>query len=203
MRYVGPIVIAEHKRRALDFEHAAFDSAVVAVDQPDLHQRMRISNRHFRLRQPQGVRPEHHGARFCRAVGVGHPGSWQSAPQVLQQGRAHRRRTHPDELDAGQIGPGEERLLAQHHRDHRRHRGQPGATVASDRVDIGLGCVLRQQDDGGVGCAGELAERQRIHMIEGRRNQVAVTRKILPVEPGFDDPDVALVREHDALRLVG
>ena len=70
-------------------------------------------------------------------------------------------------------------LLAQHHGDHRRHGGEPGAAVASDRLDIGAGGELRQQHDGGVRRAGELGQRQRVHVIERRRDQVAVAVEIL------------------------
>ena len=93
-------------------------------------------------------------------------------------------------------------LLAQHHRDHRRHRGEPGGAIALDRVDIGARGELRQQHDGGVRGAGELGERQRVHVIERRRDQIAVA-----VEPGREPrlhhPDVAPVREHDALGRAG
>ena len=64
--------------------------------------------------------------------------------------------------------------LAQHHRDHRRHRGEPSAAIASDRLDVGARGKLRQQHDRGVRRAGELGQRQRIHVIERRRDQIAM-----------------------------
>ena len=109
---------------------------------------------------------------------------------------------HADELDAGKIGLGESVLLAQRHRDHGRHRGQPGRAIARDRVDIGARLEARQQHDGGVRRASELGERQRVHVVERRRDQVAVAVEA-GREPRLDNPDVALVREHDALRRAG
>ena len=51
--------------------------------------------------------------------------------------------------------------------------------------------------------AGELRQRQRVHVIERRRDEIAVTRRGPGREPRLDHPDVALVREHDALGRAG
>ena len=50
--------------------------------------------------------------------------------------------------------------------------------------------------------AGELCQRQRVHMVERRGDQIAMAVEPRR-EPRLDDPDVALVREHDALRRAG
>ena len=50
------------------------------------------------------MRPEHDGAAFGRAVGVGDRGLGQRALQRRHQAFAHRRRAHADELDGGEIG---------------------------------------------------------------------------------------------------
>ncbi len=163
---------------------------------------MRIADRHFRLRQPLGMRAEHHRAALGGAVGVGHCGARQRAVQRLHQAVAHRRRAHAHELDAGYVGAREQVGLAQHHGDHRRHRGEPGAAIAPDRLDVGARGELRQQHDGGVRRAREQRQRQRVHVIERRGDEIAVA-----VEPGrearLNHPDVARVREHDALRRAG
>ena len=75
---------------------------------------------------------------------------------------------------AGEVGARQQVGLAQHHRHHRRHRGEPGGAVALDRLDIGARRELRQQHDGGVRGAGELGQRQRVHVIERRGDQIAV-----------------------------
>ena len=93
-------------------------------------------------------------------------------------------------------------LLAQRHRYHGRHCGQPGRAIARDRVDIGARLEPRQQHDGGVRRAGELGERQRVHVVERRRDQVAVAVEA-GCEPRLHHPDVALVREHDAFWRTG
>ncbi len=120
----------------------------------------------------------------------------------LHQALAHRRRAHADELHAGQVGARHQVGFAQHHRHHRRHRGEPGGAIAFDRLDVGARRELRQQHDGGVRGAGELGKRQRIHVVERRGDQIAVA-----VEPGREPrlhhPEVALVREHDALGRSG
>jgi hypothetical protein len=145
------------------------------------------------------MRAEHDRSRLRGAVGVGHRRLWQRAMDRLHQALADRRRAHADELHAGQVGAHHQVGFAQHHRHHRRYRRQPGGTIALDRLDIGARRELRQQHDGGVRGAGELGERQRIHMVERRGDQIAVA-----VEPGREPrlhhPEVALVRKHDALR---
>ena len=163
---------------------------------------MRRADRILRLRQSFRMRPEHHRAGLGRAIGVGHRGLREGAMRRLHQACAHRRRAHADELDAREVGLRQRVGLAQHHGDHRRHGGEPGRPVLADRLDIGARLEARQQHDGGVRRAGELGERQRVHVIERRRDQVAMA-----VEPGrqprLDHPDVALVREHDALGRAG
>ena len=163
---------------------------------------MRIADRKLRLRQAARMRAEHDGPGLGGAVGVGHSSLRQRCVQRRHQARAHRRRAHAHEGDAGEIGRRHQVALAQHHGDHRRHRGQPGAAVAPDRLDIGARRKLRQQHDGGMGRAGELRQRQRVHVIERRRDQITV-----PVEPGREPrlhhPDVTLVRQHHAFRRAG
>ena len=163
---------------------------------------MRIADRELGLRQALRMRAEHHRAGFGRAVGVGHRGLRQRRAQRRHQARAHRRRAHAHEFDAGEIGARQKLGLAQHHGDHRRHRGEEGAAVAADRLDISARGELRQQHDGGMRGAGELRQRQRVHVIERRGDQIA-----LALEPGREPrlhhPDVALMRQHDALRPAG
>ena len=163
---------------------------------------MLIADRIVRLRQSFRMRTEHHRPRFGRAIGVGRLGLRQRAMDRLHQAGAHRRRAHADELDAGQIGFRQRLRLAQHHGDHRRHRREPGRAIVPDRLDVGLRLELRQQHDGRVRRAGELGQRQRVHVIERRRDQIAVPLEI-GREPRLHHPDVALVREHDALRHSG
>ena len=163
---------------------------------------MGIADRHLRLRQPLRMRAENDGAGFGRAIGVGDRRLRQGVADRLHQAVADRRRAHADEFHAGEIGAREQLVLAQHHGDHRRHRGEPGAAVAFDRFDIGARGELRQQHDGGMGGAGEHRERQRIHVIERRGDQIAVAVEIRR-QPRLHHPDVALVREHDALRRSG
>ena len=79
-----------------------------------------------------------------------------------------------------EVGARQELALAQHHRDHRRHRGEPGAAIAPDRLDIGARGELRQQHDRRMRRAGELRERQRVHVIERRRDEIAVARRSWP-----------------------
>ena len=189
-------------RRAFHFEHALIGFTIVAVDQPQLDLGMGIADRHLRLRQPLRVRPEHDGAGFGRAIGVGDRRLRQGVADRFHQAVADRRRAHADEFHAREIGAREQVVLAQHHGDHRRHRGEPGAAVAFDRLDIGAGGELRQQHDGGVGGAGEHRERQRIHVIERRGDQIAMAVEIRR-QPRLHHPDVALVGEHDALRRPG
>ena len=117
------------------------------------------------------MRPEHHRTRLGRAIGVGHLGLRQRAVDRRHQACAHRRRAHADELHARQIGLRQRLRLAQHHGDHRRHRGQPGRPIAADRLDVGARLEARQQHDGGMRGAGELGERQRVHVVERRRDQ--------------------------------
>ncbi len=197
-----PVVIAVHDGRAFHLQHALLGIAVRAIHQSNFDLGMRIADRHLRLRQPSRVRPEHHRSGLGGAIRVGDGSLGQRRVNRLHQALAHRRRTHADELDAGEIGTGQQLFLVQHHGDHRRHGGEPRAAVALDRRDIGAGGELRQQHDGGVRRAGELGERQRVHVIERRGDQEAV-----PVEswrePRLHHPDVALVREHDALRRAG
>ena len=148
------------------------------------------------------MRPENHRAGFRRAVGVGHRGVRQSFAQRRHQARTHRRRAHAREFDAGEVGARHQFGFAQHHRHHRRHGGEPGTAVAADRLDISARVELRQQHDRGVRSAGKLGERQRIHVVERRGDEIAVA--VEPVgEPRLDHPDVALVRQHDALRCAG
>ncbi len=61
---------------------------------------------------------------------------------------------------------------------------------------------MRQQHDGGVRRAGELGQRQRVHVVERRGDQIAMAIEARR-QPRLDDPDMALVREHDALRRAG
>ncbi len=197
-----PVVIAEHHRRAFHLQHAVIGIAIIAVDETQRDLRMRIADRQLGLRQSLGMRTEHHRAGFGGAVRIGHRGLRQRLVQRRHQARAHRRRAHADEFDAGEIGTRHQVAFAQHHRDHRRHRGEPGAAIAADRLDIGACGKLRQQHDGGVRRTSELGERQRVHVIERRGDQITVA-----VEPGGEprlhDPDVALMREHNALRRSG
>ena len=98
---------------------------------------MRIADRHFGYRQPLRMRAEHHRSRLGRAVGIGHGGVRQRALQrviKLWLTGAEPMRTN---CDARQIGLRQKLGFAQHHGDHRRHRGQPGAAIALDRLDIG------------------------------------------------------------------
>ena len=148
------------------------------------------------------MRPEHHRTGLGRAVGIGGCGARQRLAQGRHQARAHRRRSHAHEFDARQVGAGQRRALAQHHRDHRRHGGEPGAAIAPDRFDIGGRGKLRQQHDGGVGGASELCQRQRVHVIERRRDQITMAIESRH-EPRLHHPDMALVRQHDALRRAG
>ncbi len=176
--------------------------AILAVDQAKLDLGMRIADRHLGLRQSFRVRAEHDRPGLRRAVGIGDRRLRQRRVDRLHQALAHRRRAHADEFDAAEIGAGEQVLLAQHHGDHRRHGGEPRAAVALDRLDIGARGKLRQQHDGGMRRARELGERERVHVIERRGDQIAVA-----VEPGREPrlhhPDVALVREHDAFWRTG
>ena len=145
------------------------------------------------------MRAEHHRPGFGGAVGVGDLGLGQRPVQRLHQALAHRCGAHADELDAGEIGARDQLVFAQHHRDHRRHGGEPGAAVARDRFDIGARGELRQQHNGGMRRAVELAQGERIHVIERRRDEETVGGKVLPFEPCLHHPDVALVRQHHAL----
>ena len=74
--------------------------------------------------------------------------------------------------------------------------------IVADRLDVGLGLELRQQHDGGMRGAGELGQRQRIHVVERGCDQIAMALEI-GRKPRLDHPDVALVRQHDALRHAG
>ena len=165
--------------------------------------RVRIADRHFRLRQPIRMRPEHDRPRFGRAIGVSDCGLRRRSVQRLHQALAHGRGAHAHELDAGEVGAREQVRLAEHHCDHRRHGGEPGRAVAAERLDIGARGELRQQHDGGVREAHEQAQRKRVHMIERGRDKVAMAREVLPAEPGLRNPDVAPVRQHNALRRAG
>ncbi len=53
-----------------------------------------------------------------------------------------------------------------------------------------------------MGCAGELGQGEGIHVVERGGDQIAVPLEV-GAQPGPDHPDVALVREHDALRHSG
>ncbi len=121
----------------------------------------------------------------------------------IHQSLAHGSRPHADEFDAAEIAARHQFALAQHHRDHRRHRGQPSAAEFLDRRDVGRRRKLRLQHDGRVPCAGELRQRQRVHVIERRGDEQAVALQVRSVQPRLHHPDVALVREHDALRRPG
>ena len=190
---VGAVVIAQHDGGALHLQHALVGVAVVAVHQAQLHLGMPTADRHVGNRQPLRVRSEHHRSRLGRAVRIGDGGMRQRPLQRRHQALAHRRRTHAHEFDAGEVGRRHEIGLPQHHGDHRRHRGQPGGAIAADRFDIGARRKLRQQHDGAVAGNGELGQRQRIHVIERRRDQIAVARQVLSGEPRLDHPDVAAV----------
>ena len=148
------------------------------------------------------MRAEHHRPGFGRAVSVGHRRLRQRLVQRRHQAGAHRRRAHAHEFDAGEVGARHQFVLAQHHGNHRRYRGEPGAAIAADRLDIGARGKLRQQHDGGVRRAGELGERQRVHVIERRRDQITVAVEA-GRQPRLHHPDMALVRQHDALRRAG
>ncbi len=148
------------------------------------------------------MRPEHHGPRFRRAVGVGDPGLGKCLVGRGHQSFADRRGAHADEFDAGEIGLFHRRALAQHHRDHRRHRRQPGRPVMADRLDVGLCLEARQQHDGRVRGAGKLRQRQRVHVIERGCDQIAMPVEV-GREPRLHHPDMALVRQHHALRQSG
>jgi hypothetical protein len=74
---VRPIVIAVHECRAFHFQHALLRVAVVAVDQPQLDLRMRIADRHVRLREAAGMGAEHDRTGLGRTVGVGNRHVWQ------------------------------------------------------------------------------------------------------------------------------
>ena len=98
---------------------------------------MRIADRKLRLRQTARMRAKYHRPSFGGAVRVGHRRLRQGSVQRRHQACADRRRAHAHESDAGEIGRRHQVVLAQHHGDHRRHCGEPGAAVASDRLDVG------------------------------------------------------------------
>ena len=195
-------MIAVHHRWAFHFQHTLFGVAIAAVDEAQCDLRMRIADRELRLRQALRMRTEHHRAGFGGAIGVGHRGLRQRRAQCRHQARAHRRRAHAHKGDAGEIGARQQLRFAQHHGDHRRHRGEEARAIATDRLDVSAGGKLRQQHDGGVRRAGELGQRQRVHVVERRGDQIALTLERRR-EPRLHHPDVALMRQHDALRCAG
>ena len=155
---------------------------------------MRIADRQGRLRQAFGLRAEHDRPGFRRTVGIGHLRTRQRLTQCSHQAGADRSGTHADKFDAGEISARHGVMLTQHHRDHRRHGGEPGAVIASDGFDIGLCGELRQQHDSCERGAGELGQRQRVHPLVGAegdgrpRDQVAVTIEAPAASSAFQPP---------------
>ena len=145
------------------------------------------------------MRPEHDRSSFRRAIGVGHSRLWQDAVDRLHQAVTDRGRSHPQELDAGKIGRREPFLFIQHHGDHRRHGGEPRAAIILDGFQVKLRVELRQQNHGCMRRVRQLAHGQRIHVIERCCDQESMPRRVLRGHSRFDHPDMALVREHDAL----
>lgn len=146
---------------------------------------------------------EDHRAGLGRAVGIEHHRLRQQLVDLLEQARADRRRAHAQKRHRGQVGAGQRLALAQHHGHHRRHGRQPGAAVARDRVDVAQAAELRHQHDGGARGDGQLAQAERVHVIQRGRDQEAVARHVLRAAPRLDDPQVALVRQHHALGSPG
>ena len=197
---VRPVVIARHHGRAFHLKHALPRSAVGAVDQTQQHFGMWIANRHFRLRKALRMRTEHHRPGFRRAIGVDDQRLRHRPLDRTHKALADGRRAHAQHLDARQVGLRDQRVLAQHHRDHRRHRGEHRAAMRLDRADVVGGDELRQQHHCRVPDRGELCQCQSIHMIERSSDQVAMALEILRPEPRFGHPDVALVAENHTLR---
>jgi hypothetical protein len=138
---------------------------------------------------------------FRGTVAIGDDGGGENLTDPGYQQRAHGRRTHAQELDGGEIRFGEQRLFLQHPGNHRRHRGEPGTPEALDRLDIGGRGELWQEHDGRMPGAGELGEREGIHVVERGGNQQAVPRHSLPLQASAHDPEVTVMRQNYALWL--
>ena len=95
-------------------------------------------------------------------------------------------------------------LLAQHHGDHGRHRGQEGrrdACAAASTYPLVVNCGSSTMVSPWL--QRRLAHRQAVHVIERRRHQRALARRHRPAHPLADRPEMRIVRQHHALRPAG
>ncbi len=197
---VGPVVITVHQGRTFDLQDTLIGLSFSLKAQLDSF--MRVADGELGRREPPGVFAEHHRPGFGRAIGIHDRGIGKSFTGGTHQAFAHRRRAHSDIFHRGKIGM-LKAGLAQHHRDHRRHRGQPGAAKTLDGIDIGAGIELRQQHDGSIGGHRQLGQRQSIHMKHRRCDQKHMMRKVCAAKACLYDPQMALMREDDSFGHTG
>ena len=164
---------------------------------------MLVAERKQRRRLSIRMGTKHHRAAFGRAVSIQHTRVRHDAMDFVEQSLAGRRRAHAQTLHRRQVGRRHRLLVVEHHGDHRRHRCQPGAFEAADRIDISLHLELRHQHHAGVTGQHELRQSQRVHVIERRRDQSTVVLDGTIRKPRFDHPALRVVGQDHALGTPG
>ena len=160
---------------------------------------MRIAGRQLGLRDAVGMRAEHDGTGLGGAVAVADRGLGKHRVHLVDQRLGDGRGAHAHRFDRREIVAGQKLLLAQHHGDHGRHRGQELHAMTRGRLDVALGGELRQQDDRVALVQRGLAHGKTVHVIERCRHQRTLALRHRPAHALADRPEVRIVRQHHAL----
>jgi hypothetical protein len=97
------------------------------------------------------------------------------------------------DLDRREVGRRQRGALANDHREHRRHRGQPRGAKASDGFDIAPGVELRKQDHARVRGQRDLDGAEPVHVEQRRGDEEPMARDARHRRADRHGPELAVV----------
>ena len=199
-RLIREPMVARHDRGAPHLEHPAVGFRAVRADEAEVDGRVTAAEREVGGRPSVRVRAEDDGPRLRRPVSDLDPCARERVAKARDELRGDRGGAHADAPDRREVGGGEALGLPADEGKHGRDRGDEGAAVPLDGVDVAHRIEARHQDDGGAGRERELGEGEGVHVVEGGRDEDPLRPMVDPrLAALVDDPAVSAVGEGHSL----
>ena len=150
--------------------------------------------------RPPGCAPKTTGPASVVPYPICTPAPGERAAKACDELRGDRGGAHADAPHRREIGGREAFGLPADEGEHRGDRGDQGAPVPRDGVDVGSRFEARQQHDDRPRREGELGEGEGVHVVEGSRHEDPfgpVVDRGLP--PLLDHPPVPAMGERHPL----
>ena len=191
-------MITAHQPGRAQLQHTFVCLGAGFVDEPQIDARMLVAERQIWRRLALGMWPKDDGAALRGPIRIQDFGVREGPPDLVEQSGARRRRSYPQVLHRRKVGVCHRFSIIEHHGDHRRHGGEPGAAETVNCFGIGLHLETRHENHTRVRREDQMRERERVHVVERRRNQDLLVFKAGRSKPHLDDPALRVMGEHDA-----